>query len=67
MVIHAGDWAYDLEDNNGEVGNDFLNAIQPVAANFPWMGAPGNHEADSNTFDQYKSRLYAYYTTANNR
>jgi hypothetical protein len=42
MVIHAGDWAYDLEDNNGQVGNDFFNAIQPIAATYPWMGAPGN-------------------------
>ncbi|OMJ86406.1 hypothetical protein SteCoe_12060 [Stentor coeruleus] len=43
-IIHLGDIAYDLDSNNGEVGDEFLRMIQPIAARFPYMTLPGNHE-----------------------
>jgi alkaline phosphatase D len=44
-VIHAGDWAYDLDSWWSSVGNNFMNSIQPYAATVPYMGSAGNHEA----------------------
>jgi hypothetical protein len=29
---------------NGRVGDDFMNKIQPIAAYVPYMTSPGNHE-----------------------
>ena len=65
-VIHAGDFAYNLEDSGGAVGNGFLNAIAPIASTMPYMTAPGNHESDGDTFAQYRTRFYGTYTLADN-
>ncbi|OMJ65092.1 hypothetical protein SteCoe_39357 [Stentor coeruleus] len=43
-----GDFAYDLPTNEGRVGDDWLNMIQPIAARIPYMGLPGNHEIFNN-------------------
>ena len=32
MVLHLGDYAYDLHTKNGTVGDTFMNNIQPMAA-----------------------------------
>ncbi|RYG53546.1 hypothetical protein EON66_08395, partial [archaeon] len=40
-VIHAGDFAYNLETTSSTVGNGFLNAIEPVVATRPYMTCPG--------------------------
>jgi hypothetical protein len=37
FIIHAGDIAYNVDDNCAEVGDEFMNAIQPIAANVPYM------------------------------
>ena len=29
---------------NGHVGDEFMNKIQPIAAYVPYMTSPGNHE-----------------------
>lgn len=44
-VIHAGDFAYNMEDDSGKIGDEFMNSVQPYAARYPYMGSPGNHEA----------------------
>jgi hypothetical protein len=44
-VIHAGDWAYDLDDAKSETGNAFMRSVEPYAATVPYMGTVGNHEA----------------------
>jgi hypothetical protein len=30
------------------IGDDYLKGVAPMAATFPWMMGPGNHEADCN-------------------
>ena len=36
-VIHAGDFAYDMDAYNGEVGTNFMLQIEPYAATMPYM------------------------------
>lgn len=43
-VIHLGDIAYNLDQEDGQTGDIFFNQIEPVAAKFPYMSLPGNHE-----------------------
>ncbi|CAG9317825.1 unnamed protein product [Blepharisma stoltei] len=55
-ILHMGDIAYDLDDEDGKVGDDYLNMIQPIAATYPYMTVPGNHEKADN-FTQYINRF----------
>ncbi|BES89928.1 Purple acid [Nesidiocoris tenuis] len=55
-VIHIGDIAYDMSDNNGKVGDEFLNEVQPIASHVPYMVCPGNHEYHYN-FSQYREKF----------
>ncbi len=43
-LLHVGDVAYDLCEQNGARGDAFMNAVQPLAAQLPHMTSPGNHE-----------------------
>lgn len=43
-IIHVGDFAYDMNSDNAEVGDQFMNQIQSVAAYVPYMVCAGNHE-----------------------
>lgn len=54
-ILHGGDIAYDLFEEGGEQGSRFMRALEPVAANVPYMVAVGNHEHDDN-FLQYLAR-----------
>jgi len=56
QVLHVGDFAYNFEDSNGQVGDEFMNQIQPVAASVPYMITAGNHEAHGN-FTEYENRF----------
>jgi hypothetical protein len=55
-VLHVGDFAYDMDSNDGLVGDAFMEEIQPVAAYVPYMTVPGNHEHRDN-FLHYKARF----------
>eukprot|EP00057_Strongylocentrotus_purpuratus_P016056 XP_011670530.1 PREDICTED: iron/zinc purple acid phosphatase-like protein isoform X1 [Strongylocentrotus purpuratus] len=55
-IIHVGDFAYDLHDEEGKVGDDFMNRIQDVAAVLPYMTCPGNHEI-AHDFVHYRYRF----------
>ncbi|KAK7493511.1 hypothetical protein BaRGS_00015222 [Batillaria attramentaria] len=55
-VLHVGDFAYDLDTDNGQVGDQFMRQIEPIAANLPYMTCPGNHEYRYN-FSNYKNRF----------
>ncbi|KAF2900593.1 hypothetical protein ILUMI_05593 [Ignelater luminosus] len=55
-ILHIGDFAYDMDSNNGEVGDSFMRSIEPIAAHVPYMTCPGNHEAAYN-FSHYRNRF----------
>lgn len=56
MVIHNGDFAYDLDSKNGLVGDQFMRLIEPIAARVPYQTSVGNHEIAEN-FTHYNSRF----------
>ncbi|KAL1509866.1 hypothetical protein ABEB36_004539 [Hypothenemus hampei] len=55
-VLHVGDFAYDMDTDNGVVGDEFMRQIEPVAAYLPYMTCPGNHE-ESYNFSHYRERF----------
>nr|QGW52015.1 acid phosphatase type 7A [Dugesia japonica] len=56
MIIHVGDFAYDLDSNFGDMGDKFMRLMEPIAARLPYMTSPGNHENAGN-FSNYKNRF----------
>ncbi|XP_063538363.1 acid phosphatase type 7-like isoform X2 [Cydia strobilella] len=56
LILHVGDFAYDMHDDNARVGDQFMRQIQPIASLVPYMTCPGNHEA-SNNFSNYRARF----------
>ncbi|XP_050666890.1 acid phosphatase type 7 isoform X2 [Leptidea sinapis] len=56
VILHVGDFAYDMDTDNALVGDEFMRQIQPLAALVPYMTCPGNHEAAYN-FSNYRSRF----------
>uniref|UniRef100_A0A8C8W7M1 Purple acid phosphatase n=1 Tax=Peromyscus maniculatus bairdii TaxID=230844 RepID=A0A8C8W7M1_PERMB len=55
-VLHVGDFAYNMDQDNARVGDRFMRLIEPVAASVPYMTCPGNHEQRYN-FSNYKARF----------
>jgi len=55
-VIHAGDIAYEMWEQDGQKGDVFMNQIQPIAAYIPYMVCPGNHERSYN-FSHYRRKF----------
>ncbi|XP_069118486.1 acid phosphatase type 7-like [Argopecten irradians] len=55
-IFHVGDFAYNMDSDNGNVGDSFMKNIQPIAAHVPYMTCPGNHEEKGN-FSNYKNRF----------
>ncbi|CAB3397168.1 unnamed protein product [Caenorhabditis bovis] len=56
MVLHVGDFAYNMNEENGENGDEFFRQIEPVAAYIPYMVSVGNHESFNN-FTHYVNRF----------
>ncbi|EYB84919.1 hypothetical protein Y032_0307g2022 [Ancylostoma ceylanicum] len=56
MVFHVGDFAYNMDTDNGRVGDEFMRQLEPIAAYVPYMTAVGNHEAAAN-FSHYANRF----------
>lgn len=56
VILHVGDFAYDMDTNNALVGDEFMRQIQPLAALLPYMTCPGNHESKYN-FSNYRNRF----------
>mmetsp|Transcript_900 Transcript_900/g.2137 ORF Transcript_900/g.2137 Transcript_900/m.2137 type:complete len:440 (-) Transcript_900:327-1646(-) len=52
-IVHIGDMAYDLNDDDGRNGDLFLNSIQPLAAKIPYMTSQGNHEGPGHSCTQH--------------
>lgn len=56
FIIHNGDFAYDLNTNNGRYGDEFMREIEPIAARVPYQTSVGNHEIAQN-FSHYDHRF----------
>jgi len=56
MILHVGDMAYDMDDDNARVGDQYMNSIQSIASYIPYMTCPGNHENAYN-FSQYAAKF----------
>ncbi|KAL8620015.1 hypothetical protein ACOMHN_015297 [Nucella lapillus] len=55
-VLHVGDFAYDMDTDNAQVGDEFMRQIEPIAAYLPYITCPGNHEQKYN-FSNYRNRF----------
>ncbi|KAJ8777545.1 hypothetical protein J1605_014435 [Eschrichtius robustus] len=56
-LLHPpGDFACNMDQDNGCVRDKFMNLIEPVAASLPYVTCPGNHEERYN-FSNYKARF----------
>ncbi|CAH1738472.1 unnamed protein product [Aphis gossypii] len=56
MILHIGDFAYDMDSENAKVGDEFMRQLEPIASYVPYMTCPGNHEQKYN-FSNYKARF----------
>ncbi|KAI8373126.1 Metallo-dependent phosphatase-like protein [Radiomyces spectabilis] len=56
FVAMVGDQAYDMADQNGSKGDQYMNFVQELYARLPFLGTPGNHESLYN-FTHYKNRF----------
>uniref|UniRef100_A0A915EAX6 Purple acid phosphatase n=1 Tax=Ditylenchus dipsaci TaxID=166011 RepID=A0A915EAX6_9BILA len=56
IMFHIGDFAYNMHDDDGKVGDQFLRQIEPLTAYIPYMTAAGNHEKAQN-FSHYSNRF----------
>lgn len=55
-IIHNGDFAYDLDTQLGQVGDEFMRKIEPIAARVLYQTSVGNHEVKQN-FTHYNHRF----------
>ncbi|CAJ0934669.1 unnamed protein product [Ranitomeya imitator] len=55
-ILHVGDFAYDMDEDDAQVGDEFMRQIESVAAYVPYMTCPGNHEEKYN-FSNYRNRF----------
>ena len=60
IVVHVGDYAYDLNTDNGTYGDIFCNNLQPISSRVPYCGVQGNHEGKNNV-SHWKNRFTAYH------
>ena len=44
VVFHVGDFAYNLEDDEGRMGDAWFRDIEPIATQRPYQVCVGNHE-----------------------
>ncbi|XP_076441925.1 acid phosphatase type 7-like [Babylonia areolata] len=56
IILHVGDFAYDMDTDDALVGDEFMRQIEPVAGYVPYMTCPGNHENAYN-FSNYRNRF----------
>ena len=43
MIIHVGDFAYDMYEDNATRGDLFMEQIEPIASTIPYMTCPGTY------------------------
>ena len=56
LILHIGDFAYNYQDDQGVIGDDYMNDIQVIATHTPYMVSMGNHESAYN-FSHYSFRF----------
>ena len=56
-IVHTGDFAYNLQDGGGTVGDQFMVNIEQVAANIPYMVSVGNHENSAGNLAHFTERF----------
>lgn len=56
LIVHNGDFAYDLNTHLGHYGDEFMRKIEPIAARVPYQTSVGNHEVAEN-FTHYDQRF----------
>jgi hypothetical protein len=56
LMIHNGDFAYDLNTEQGKYGDRFMRLMEPIAARVPYQTSVGNHEIAGN-FSEYNHRF----------
>uniref|UniRef100_A0A7E4ZS12 Purple acid phosphatase n=1 Tax=Panagrellus redivivus TaxID=6233 RepID=A0A7E4ZS12_PANRE len=56
MILHVGDFSYDLDTDDGAFGDEYMRQIEPAAAYVPYMTVVGNHEEKYN-FSHYINRF----------
>ncbi|KAH9387759.1 Acid phosphatase type 7 [Tyrophagus putrescentiae] len=54
-ILHVGDLAYNLDTNNGHVGDEYMRKMESAVANVPYQTVVGNHEVYRN-FTHYTNR-----------
>lgn len=56
LIIHNGDFAYDMDTKDGAYGDLFMRLIEPIASQVPYQTSVGNHEVKEN-FTHYDVRF----------
>ena len=56
VLVQCGDFAYDLDTDDGKNGDEWMDKVQPIAAYVPYMTSAGNHERAYN-FSHYAARF----------
>lgn len=58
IIIHNGNFAYNIEDDVGMRGDDFFDSIQEAISTKPYIITPGNHENfDDGKFFNFRFRM----------
>lgn len=56
-IVNIGDIGYLWEEDKGTLGDKYMNLVEPIAGNTPFMVCPGNHDEYLN-FTHFKERFY---------
>jgi acid phosphatase type 7 len=57
MILHVGDYGYNLDTNGGLVGDQFMRNIEQLSAYVPYMTSVGNHEDGATALAHYLERF----------
>jgi hypothetical protein len=64
VIVHVGDFAYDLHQKGGTVGDHFFENIEQIGAYVPYMVSVGNHENIANSLARYTEQFRHVPTTS---
>ena len=57
LFYHAGDFGYNLADNGGTTGDNFMRNVEQLAARVPYMVNHGNHEDEGANLPHFVERF----------